>query len=123
MSSHPPPQAKDTAFLKYVKNITSLPPEEVLEDIRQGKKFATGAIANLERTPKELAYRQKLIDGGLIGIVLGLLRQCEDTKFSDLVSNDSCEGPAVWTSILSNIILMPSGTKAETWCMEIVESK
>lgn len=80
----PPPQARDEELATYCKNVTTLPIETILEEIRLGKKFATEAVANLGRTSEELAFRHKLIDNGLIGILLELLKHCEHMQFSEL---------------------------------------
>ena len=130
------PQARDEQFVKYLKNVTSIPTETLLEDVRQGKCYAT-AVANLGRTPDHVAYRKKLLDGGLVFIILGLLGQCETKKFSELVVEEeggkAVDSPATWVGILLNSVAHtsrpPSGSSAEvpggdgdTICMEIAEN-
>ena len=108
----PPPQARDEELATYCKNVTTLPIETILEEIRLGKKFATEAVANLGRTSEELAFRHKLIDNGLIGILLELLKHCEHMQFSELFigteKKEFVEGPAIWMTILSNSVIYTS---------------
>lgn len=132
----PPPQARDEELATYCKNVTTLPIETILEEIRLGKKFATEAVANLGRTSEELAFRHKLIDNGLIGILLELLKHCEHMQFSELFigteKKEFVEGPAIWMTILSNSVIYTSqssrtnsagicGEDGGVICVEIAE--
>jgi hypothetical protein len=97
----------DEKLLKYLKNVTSVPIETILEKVRLGDSEAITAVNNLA-TPDELAYRSKLVEGGLIGIYLDLLKKCDGTTFAELFGEEGGEkfvpSPIEWMGFLSNYV-------------------
>lgn len=103
---------KDEELLAYLKNVTSVPVETFLEGVRLGKFIPTRAINSL-KTSDELIYLSRLVDGGLIQVIIGLLKECHDKTFSEAISSELHEGekiidgPAEWLAFLTNFVGSP----------------
>lgn len=95
-------------FSLYLQNITSLPVETVLEDIRLCKHDATYSITQLDQ-PHQKIYLKKLKDEGLYAIILGHLKRCKNESFEDVLrgcaEQEECiESPLVWVIFLVNTL-------------------
>ena len=108
--------------LRYKTTMLTLPPESIVEDIRRGRNIPTQAVGQLSGTLHEdIACRSRLVDAGMIDVVLDLLQRCTDEKFSDVLADigeEECakEGgngggenellalPSVWVNVLLNTV-------------------
>ena len=126
--------AQISAAEDYIGKITTLPIEDVLEDLRQGKFAATAAVARLN-TPAQKAYWNRLKEGGVISVFLSLLKRCENETLTDVLGEGSAgeeyiDEPAYWVSILVNSVLPDDPSRSVSidqfnsspYCMEIAEN-
>ena len=135
-----PSPDKDEYARIFENNMKKLPPEDVVERVRKGMGRSTQVITHLlacakPETAKGNAdiklqrqhqkYLVRLLDAGLVSVVLGLLQRCQES-FDDVVEAEieiggvsigkrviaTCpdmEGrisaPGLWIHLLSNIIV------------------
>ena len=133
-----PSPDKDEYARIFENNMKKLPPEDVVEPVRKGMGRSTQVITHLLACAKpETAkgntdiklqrqhqkYLVRLLDAGLVSVVLGLLQRCQES-FDDVVEAEiedcrsidwekgyrqDMEGrisaPGLWIHLLSNIIV------------------
>ena len=95
-SEAPTPEKFERIFKKNMKDV---PPEEVVERVRQGMGMSTAIIANHLAPGKGNNVHSKclggLVDAGLISVVLALLGRCEEEEFQNVIEADGICGIAV----------------------------
>lgn len=121
---------EDKELLKYLETMTSLPIEPVLESVSCGDDLTMRAVNALE-TREELAYRTKLVEGGLIQIILDILKQCGEKEFSQvLVATTTVVSPVEYIGCLSQYVIRdvmsgkrtPQDNIDDPVCIEIAEN-
>lgn len=116
------------ALQKYTNKFKSLPPQQVVEEIRQGKDFPTQAAVLLSgEAPADLRYRAKLVDAGLVSCVLERLSHCLDADFLELLSptGGDLAFPSIWVNVLLNTTArnhLPSRPQMDLIRMEIAKN-
>jgi len=94
--------------------------EDVVDGVCNGLKSPTTTAANMGR---ENSIR--LIDGGVIPMVFGFLKQCRDKKIQEVLPNDTkyVNDPNVWIALLNNICIgdYPRKDELDTYRLQIAE--
>mmetsp|Transcript_10848 Transcript_10848/g.19720 ORF Transcript_10848/g.19720 Transcript_10848/m.19720 type:complete len:715 (+) Transcript_10848:138-2282(+) len=119
--------------LRYNNTFLTRSPASVVEDIRRGKDLSTQAVVALSGSAHDqIVYRQRLVDEGMIEVVLGLLKRCVNEEFMDVLVDIGGEegdgglaGPSVWVNILLNTTApgnFPDPRKLDECRLQIAES-
>ena len=104
----------------FQKNMKDVPPEDVIERVRKGMGMSTliitdllacgnnnsekGNAANKNRVKVlHQKYLQRLLDAGLIYVVLAILQRCQTESLDDVIETDGYVNVSSYLFMLCNI--------------------